>query len=166
MYLKYRKHRKIANVSLACIFLYSILVFLVLTRFCTIQFEIGRPQKVCLIAFAIGSFVFMIANSVDNISRLSKSSLIYNFSIRNLSVFVFLFCFAMFVAFIFLYNDSILSLFLLFLFITFCFFIICFANKRSISRDNVLLIYLVFFFIFLWPVVEFSIDEIPIVAKI
>ena len=88
------------------------------------------------------------------------------FSIRNLLALVFLFWFAMVVSFIILYNDSILNLFLLFLFISFCFFLICLVNKRRISRDNVLIIYFIFFFIFLWPVVEASIDGIPIFAKI
>ena len=146
MYLKYRKHRKIANLSLACIFLYSILVFLILTRFCTIQFEIGNVPKICLMVFTFGVFIVMLAKSVDT---------------------AWLFWISMLFLFNFIYNSgSILHLFLLFLWTSVSFFILCFLDKKSISRDDVLLIYFIFFFIFLWPVAEASIDGIPIVAKI
>jgi hypothetical protein len=96
MYLKYRKHRKIANLSLACIFLYSILVFLILTRFCTIEFEISRFPKICLIIFAVFLLVFMLAQSMNDISKLAESSILYTnkasfFSIKNIFALSFLF---------------------------------------------------------------------------
>ena len=171
MFLKYKKHKRIANLSLACIFLYSLLVFLVLSHFCTIEFEISRFPKICLIIFAVFLLVFMLAQSMDDISKLAESSILYTnkasfFSIKNIFALSFLFWIAMIVSFILLYDDSISHLFFLFLWMSVCFFILCFSNKRRISRDNVLFIYFIFFFVFLWPVVEASIDGIPVVAKI
>lgn len=167
MYLKYRKHKKIANLSLACIFLYSILVFLILTRFCTINFEISVASKICLIVFSVILFIFMLIKSTYGaLNILSESSVLNSSRISFFSLFSFLFCVLMLLAFVFLYDDSMFHLFLLFLWMSVCFFIVCFIDKRTISRDKFLLIYFIFFFMFLWPVVESSIDWIPLIAKI
>lgn len=170
MYLKYRKHKKIANLSLACIFLYSMLVFLVLTRFCTIECEVGVTSRICLIVFSVFLFIFMLAKSTyGTLNILSEYSVLNSSrtsSFSLFSLFSFLFCVFMLLVFIFFYDDSILHLFLLFLWMSVCFFIVCFLDKRTISRDKFLLIYFLFFSIFLWPVVEASIDGIPIIAKI
>lgn len=155
MCLKYRKHKKIANLSLACIFLYSILVFLILTRFCTIEFEISEFSKIFLIVFAVIILVLMLL-----------SSHFFNKFAFSVLMVVLVFWMTLTIAFAELYDNSILHLFLLFLWISLCFFILCFSNNRRISRENVLLIYFIFFFVFLRPVVEASIEGVHVVAKI
>ncbi len=172
MYLKYRKHKKIANFSLACIFLYSILVFLVLTKFCTIEFEISEFSRICLIVFAVLLLIFFWMHCLDAATKVlmytwytgaGEKSLL---SVKNIFAFSFVFWVAMVIFFILFYRESTLYLFLLFLCMSVCFLILCFLDKKEINRNNILLIYFIFYFIFLWPVLETSIDWIPFIAKI
>lgn len=170
MFLKYKKHKRIANLSLACLFIYSLLVFLILTRFCTIDFKLGEFAKVCFFILSILLLIFMLSSSLDDVSKLLVSPLYENkswiLSIRNIFALSIAFSVAMMVAFVCFYDASILNLFLLFLFMSIWFFVLCLVNKKTIPRNNILFIYFLFYFIFLWPVVESVIDDIPVIAKI
>ena len=170
MYLKYKKHRQIANLSLLCLFIYSLLIFLFLTRFCTIEFEISDFAKGCFLVFAILLLIFMTASSVDDMSKFFASTLYGNrirkMSLKHLFLLSLVFWMLIVVVVICFNDSSMLHLFLLFLLMSICFFILCLVNKKNISRNNILFIYFLFYFIFLWPVVETTIDDIPFVAKI
>ena len=173
MYLKYRKHRKMINLSLACLFIYSIFVFLILTRFCTIQIEVNEISRFCLLYLAfwlIVSWSVFFPVSEDSGKKLSvmwfdsRSSI---FSVKNRFVSIFLYWLAIVIYFVLEYDDSMLHWLLLFLWGSICFFILCFlSNNRKIRRNNFLFVYYLFFFIFLWPVIEATIDGIPVIAKI
>ena len=170
MFLKYKKHKKIVNLSLACLFLYSMLVFLLLTIFCTIEFEISDFSKAFLFVFSIILLLLLVVWSFEGINNIFSpmiySNRISNFWLKNIFVYSFVFCIAILITVVCFDYASMWYLFLLFLFMSICFFILCLINKKSISRNSVLFIYFLFYFIFLWPVVEASIDGIPIVAKI
>jgi len=168
MYLKYKKHKKIANLSLTCLFVYALLVFLILTRFCTVQYEIGEFSKICFFVFFVFLLVFLLSFTLDDVDKIFASS-VYGksiYSLRNSFILSFSFLFFMFVAFICFNNSTILNLFLLFLFMSICFLILCLLNKKTISRNNILLVYFLFYFIFLWPVLEQTIENITFFSKI
>ena len=163
MRLKYKRHKRMMIWTWIFIVLYSVLVFFLLVHFHQVEYYLNWTFVILLaLGFWIGIFHSLFWNENDNMlnRNLDKSMVVFAWMLVLFLIVIGSLSWVLNYDFI-----PIEDVFLIFVILVLWYFFLCFFWEKTITKNTLLFLYLIFYFVFLWPVLLQAISNLGVLWK-